>query len=139
MSCCDQIYTESYNIVRDYNMVQGTTNPADLAYQIIRDVNVRYVTVENSSNIPVGIAITLYLNGPLPMANFVLNGGEIKHLAINPQGGPAQFIHMLNFETGLPVGNPTILARNSNSFVLRNGSAAWFVQKFSRPSLSASY
>lgn len=120
------------NIVRDYNKVQGTYNPADLNYQIIRDIGVRYITIENSSYRPIGVAITTYYGAPPPEVRFIINAGEIKHLAINPQGETAQYIQILNPKTGEPVGNPTILARNANQFVLRDGLDTWFVDKFRR-------
>ena len=120
------------NIVRDYNKLQGTYNPADLSYQIIRDINHRYVTIENSGEERIGVSIVPYIYGKTPCIKFVLFPGEIKHLGINPQGSADQFIWLLNPTTGLPVGDASILARNSNQFVLRNGLNNWFVHRFHR-------
>jgi hypothetical protein len=128
---------DNYNIVRDYDKVQGTTHPSDLSYQIIRDYNLRYVTIENSSTRPIGIAINTYGTGPVPPILFTLVGGEIKHLGVNDHGGPMQFIWMLDLQTKQPVGSPAPLRSNSNQFVLRDGLNKWFVHYFGRPSYSA--
>ena len=61
------------NYVRDYNKAQGTVNPTDLSYQIIRDINLRYITVQNSSLNPAGISITPYISGPTPKILFTLH------------------------------------------------------------------
>jgi hypothetical protein len=119
-----------YNIVRDFNKTQGVTHPSDLTNQIRRDLNCRYVTVENSGQRPIGIGIANYYSGPLPKMRFVMQAGEIKHLGINPQGGADQFIYLLNPSTGEPVGDPYIFDRGANSFVLRDGVNKWWVQNF---------
>ena len=79
------IYTSqpNHNIVRDYNMLQGVTNPADLAYQIRRDVNTRRVAIENSAPYPISFAIVTYISGPIPKILYTLDPGEILFLAIN--------------------------------------------------------
>ena len=128
-----------HNIVRDYDKAQGTTHPADLSYQIIRDINLRYVTVENSSTRPVGVAIMPYLTGPVPPIKFILEGGEIKHLGINSQGGPDQTIWLLDVNSKQPLGNPTMLHRHVNQFVVRQGLNNYFIQFFVRPSYRAAF
>ena len=128
----------NYNIVRDYNKVQGTTHPSDLSYQIIRDYHVRQISIQNSDFRPIGCAITTYMNGPTPPILFTLAGGEIKTLAINPHtNGPPQWLWLLNTETKQPVGPPSILQNNSNTFVIRQGLNKTFVHNFSFPSYSA--
>lgn len=128
---------QNYNIVRDYDKAQGTTHPADLSYQIIRDYGLRYVTVQNSSTRPIGIAITTYANGPVPPILFSLVGGEIKHLGVNDHGGPMQFIWMLDLQTKQPVGSPAPMRSNANDFVLRDGLNKWFVHYFRRATYAA--
>lgn len=128
-----------YNVVRDYDRAQGTTHPADLAYQIVRDINIRYVTVENSATGPIGVAIVNYLSGPTPPIKFVLKGGEIRHLGINSQGGPDQALWLLDVNTKKPVGNPTMLHRHVNQFVIRQGLNAYWVQFFVRPSYRSAF
>lgn len=130
---------ENYNIVRDWDKSQGVTHATDLSSQILRDYNVRYVTVENSSPFPIGVGITSYLTGPVPPIKFSLGSGEIKHLALNTQGGPTQYLWILDLETGKVVNNPTPFQRISNSFVLRHGLNKWFVQYYSRPSYAAAH
>ena len=128
-----------HNITRDYDKLQGTTHPSDLAYQIIRDYNVRYINIQNSSQRPVGVAIVTYLSGPTPETLFSLAGGEIKHLGINTQGGPPQFIWLLDLQTGLPVTAPMLLRSNANAFVLRDGVNKWWVSAYKFPSYAASH
>ena len=130
-------FQPSYSITRDWNKLQGTSHASDLTTQIIRDYNSRYITIENSSPRPIGVAITPYISGPTPPILFTLAGGEIKHLGINSQGGPAQSIWMLDVQTHKPVGNPTVLRRDANSFVLRDALSKWYVHFFKRASYAA--
>lgn len=134
-----QFYPKNrYSKVRDWNKLQGMSNPSDEIVQIRRDLNHRYVTLENSSPSPVGIAITTFWCGEqIPKLNFVVKGGEIKHLGINTIDGPIQFIHFVDIETGEPTGSPTSFRTDSNQFVLREGTSGWFVQSFFRPSFRA--
>lgn len=127
----------NYNIVRDFDKVQGTTNAADLSYQIIRDYHVRQIQIHNSSTRPIGISITTFRNGPTPPILFTLAGGEVRFLAINSHGGPPQWIWLLDLVSKQPVGAPALLQSNSNAFVLRDGVNKWFVHNFSYPSYSA--
>ena len=127
------------SLVRDYDKAQGTTHPTDLSYQIIRDYNIRYITVQNSSPRPVGFAITPYLSGPTPPILKSLAGGEIVHLGINSHGGPPQHIWILDVQTQMPVGAPTCIRSTSQDLVLRDGVNMWWVQFFSRPSFSAAH
>lgn len=129
----------NYNITRDYNKLQGVTHPSDTSYQIIRDIGVRRVSVENSSEYPVGVAITTYVSGPTPNTLFTLARGEIKHIAINSQGGPPQFLWILGYETQQPSGAPTPFRTDANQFVLRQGTNKWWVQAFKQPSFNASH
>lgn len=125
------------NHVRDFDKVQGTTHPSDLHVQIRRDVNLRYITVENSSTRPRAVAITTYISGPTPQILFTLAAGEIKHLGINSQGGPPQFIWLLDVQTGMPVGASTLIRSNSNQLVIRDGLNKSFIHFFARPSYAA--
>ena len=127
----------THNIVRDYDQAQGTTHPTDLSYQIIRDYNLRYITVQNSATRPVGIAITPYLSGPTPPILFTLAAGEIKHLGINSQGASPQYIWLLSVQTLMPTGAPTTIRSTSNDLVVRDGLNKQWIQFFSRPSYSA--
>jgi len=129
------------NQVRDYNVSQGTTHPSDLTHQILRDYNIRYVTVENSSpNNPVGVAITASKSVfQTPPISFSLAPGEIRHIGINSIGSPMQFIHILSLETGKHIGDPFAFRTDSNQFVLRDGINKWHVQPFKRPSYRAAF
>ncbi len=127
----------NYNQVTDFNKLQGCTNPADLSYQIRRDIGARYITVENSAQRPIKVAITTYVSGPTPETLFTLSAGEVKHLGINSQGSTPQYIWILGYETGEPVSQPTLIRSTSNQLVLRDGIAKWFVQFFTRASFAA--
>lgn len=120
------------NIVRDWNKLQGFTSPTDTHIQIKRDLNSRYVTLENSSQRPVGIAITTYYGDPLPKLQFILDGGEVKNIGINPIGSAMQFIHILDPVNGERIGSCTSFRTDCNQFVLRDGLNGWFVQCFQR-------
>lgn len=153
-----QVTGQYNNVTRDYNIAQGVSNPADLSTRPPRDINLRYVTVENSSpEKPVGIAITdaHYRGVPDPNANnvlftplgpvnfkpppikFSLAPGEIRHLGINTIGSPMQFIHILDLSTKAYLGDPCPFRTDANQFVLREGINKWFVQGFHRPSYAA--
>lgn len=127
------------NVVRDYNKVQGVTHATDNHVEIVRDINYRYVSIENSSNRPIGIGIENYYAGDPAKLRFILAPGKVQDLSINSQGSTAQFIHILDPYTGKYVGNPHIFSRNSNSFVLRDGINKWWVQEFKRPSYRAAF
>jgi hypothetical protein len=128
-----------YSITRDWNQTQGYTHPSDEHIQIRADINVRHVSIENSSERPIGVAITTYYQGPLPNIQFVLNGGELKSVGINTIGGPMQFIHILDPQTKMPVGSPTAFRTDCNSFVLRDGLNKWYVQFFKTTGFRAAH
>lgn len=128
------------SIVRDYNVAQGVTHPSDLTIHPIRDINMRYVTIENSSpHTRVGIAIADWWHPhPMPPKNFELSPGEIRHIGINTFGQRMQYIHILDIYTGKHIGQPFPFVTNANSFVLREGINMWWVDTFKRPSYCAS-
>jgi hypothetical protein len=127
------------NIVRDYDKAQGTTHPADLSYQIIRDYNLRYITVQNSATRQTAFAITTYYSGPTPPIGSILEAGEIKHLGINSQGDHPQYIWLLGVQTGLPTGPPSLIKSNSNDLVIRDGLNKQWIHFFQRPSYAAAH
>lgn len=118
------------NIVKDYNLLQGTFNPADLINQPPRDVNSRYIRVENGSKSYIGIAITpsFYLE-EVPPIQRVLGPLEMLHLGVNLPDMDQQFLWVLDPQTKKPVGGPSPLIHNANSFVLRKGVNKWNVEK----------
>lgn len=129
------------NKVSDYNVLQGVSHPSDLTNQIVRDINTRYITIENSSpTMDVGIAITTsYMTNHVPQISFKLAPGEIRHVGINSPGGPLQSVHMINLQTKYWLGDPYPLRTDANQFVLRHGINKWFVQSFVRPSYRAAF
>jgi hypothetical protein len=126
-----------HNSVTDYNKLQGTTNPADLSYQIRREIGARSITVENSAQRPISVAITTYVYGHTPDVLFSLPAGHVKHLGINSQGSTPQYIWILGYETGQPVSQPTLIRSNSNQLVLRDGINEWFVHFFRQATFAA--
>lgn len=121
-----------HNRVQDYSKLQGVFSPTDLTNQIRRDYHARYITVENSSRRPVGVAITTYSDGPPPPIQFTLAGGEVKHLAINSIGGPDQYVWVFDHKTKKLGGEQVILDRGTNSFVIRDGLNKFWIQRFYR-------
>lgn len=49
------------NKVLDYSKLQGVINPSDLNQRPPRDINSRYITIENSSNRSIGVGIETFL------------------------------------------------------------------------------
>lgn len=132
--------TYNYNIVRDWNKLQGVTSPTDLSYTIQRDLNTRHVTIENSSPRCIGVAIeSFYMSCKDLPIRFVMRGGEIRDLGINPIGGPQQYLYFIDPQTKRQVGHPAALQWNSDSYVLRDGLNGWFVQYYSHPSYRAAF
>lgn len=127
----------THNDVYDWDKLQGVHNGTDLHHQIPRDVNVRHVTIENSSAVPVGVAITTYAAGPTPAVDWVSAPGDTRHVGINSQGGDPQWMWLLNPDTGALLGRPQLLDRMSNQFVIRYGINNVFVQRFTRGSYHA--
>ena len=127
--------SKACNIVRDWNMAQGFSHATDEHIQIRRDINIRHVSVENSSQRPIGIAITTFYGGPIdsvPKLQFILGPGEVKDIGINSIGSPMQFINPLDPVNGKRVGKPYPFQTDSQQFVLRDGTENWFVQAFKR-------
>jgi hypothetical protein len=127
-------------MVRDYNIAQGVTHPSDLTTRIVRDINMRYVTVENSSqHTPMGIGIAeSFERFPQPPIKFSVGPGEIRHIGINSIGEQIQWLHMLDLQTGYHVGDPYAFRTDANQFVLREGINKWFVSPFHRATYRAS-
>jgi hypothetical protein len=121
-------------LVTDYNVLQGVTHPSDLTTQILRNYNVRYVTVENSSQTtPVGISITnAHDMRPTPPIKFSLAPGEIRHIGINTIGEQMQYLHILDLTTKAHLGEVQDFRTDANQFVLREGINKWFVSTFKR-------
>lgn len=128
-------------IVRDYNVAQGVSHPSDLTHQIIRDYNIRYVTVENSSvDTPMGVSIAeSFEKYPPPPINFSLAPGEIRHIGINTIGSKMQYLHMIDLTSNIHVGDPYAFRTDANQFVLRHGINKWNVQPFKRASYNAAH
>jgi hypothetical protein len=107
----------------------------------LRDINFRYVQITNSSpTTPIGIGISVAPNlFPIPPIKFTLAPAEVRHLGVNTIGEQMQFIHMLDIESKLHVGDPAPLNTNSNSFVIRQGLNKWQVQNFHFPSFRCAF
>jgi len=128
------------NITRDWNQVQGTTGVEDDLWKIRNDINVRHISIENSSpNRSIGVAIQTYyildLN-EVPKIQFVLKPGEIRDIAINSHGSPLQYIYLLNPESGKNygkmVGTPSPIQTDGQEYVIRDGVNLWWTQKFKK-------
>lgn len=126
------------NITRDWNKVQGTTGVEDDLWKIRNDINVRHVSIENSSqNRSIGVAIQTYYIlslSEVPKIQFVLRPNEIKDISINSHNEELQYIYLLNPESGKNygkmLGNPSPLQTDGQQFVIRDGLNVVWVQKF---------
>ena len=119
------------NIARDWNMAQGFSNPADETAMIRRDIDLRKVSIENSSpDRSVGCAITTYYEGPHPKIQFRLGPGEIKYVGINSFGSSMQFLWYMDIESKTRLGSPVAFRTDSNQYVLRQGLQKWYVHFF---------
>lgn len=123
---------ENYNVVYDYNKLQGYTHPSDSSIQIPRNIDARYISVENSSTDEVGVAITTggCCDWFIPKLQFRMLGGENKFLGVNTHGGPLQYIHLLDPQTGKPVSKSCPVSSDANQYVLRKGINGWFTQRY---------
>lgn len=124
------------NIVRDYRKVQGMTNPSDSHIQPIRDLGVREVSIENSGNRTIGVALMLYpfeavrdKTAEKPDVQFWIKPKSIKFLAVNPPDCPLQFIHLFDTNKNY-IGQGGILRTDANQFVIRDGINETFIQYF---------
>ena len=121
----------AFNISRDWNQSQGFSNPADETVMMRRDLDIRKVSVENSSpDRGIGCAITTYYEGPLPKFQFRLEPGDVKYIGINTIGSPMQFLWYMDLQSGKPLGSPSPFRTDCNQFVLRQGLNRWFVHAF---------
>lgn len=122
------------NIIRNWNQVQGTTGVEDDLWKIRNDINVRHISIENSSpNHSIGIAIqTYYLLGSteVPKLQFILRPGEIRDLAVNPHGSELQYIYLLNPQTNKMVGSPSPIQSNAQQYVVRDGINKYWIDRF---------
>lgn len=130
-----------HNIVRNWNHAQGYGDAPDGAYQIRRDINLRYITVENSGTRPIGFAITNYepSSGLTPPIRKILAPGETEHLGINSHGSFAQYLWIIDPQTRKVVGSVDCLRNNSNQFVLRDGLNKWYIHFYKMASYSAAF
>jgi len=127
------------NKVQNYSMLQGVTHPSDLSYQVIRDINSRYITIENSSNRTIGVAIATYICGETPKIMFLIVPGQVHHLGVNSHGEVTQYIWLINPENGLQVSDPKSIQSNANQFVCRDGINGWYIHTFKMAAYRASY
>lgn len=126
-----------FNIVRDWEMAQGVHAAQDLTYQIIRDPNIRPISIQNSATRSVGVSIVGYLDGPTPPIKFFLGAGEIRHIGVNPYGSYPQFIWLYDAESRGVISKPAIIRNDANQFVIRDGLNMWWIQPFRTGTYSA--
>lgn len=120
------------NRVRNYETLQGYSHASDSHVNPVRDINHRYITLENGSdNSHIGVAVRTTTNGQ-HTTDFTLKPLEIKHLAINTHGDVPQYIYLIDPDTGKYRSQQTCIRRDANQLVLREGINNWFVQFFHR-------
>ena len=127
------------NITRNWNEVQGTTGVEDDLWKIRNSIDVRRISIENSSpNQNIGVAIQTYYIldlSEVPKIQFVLKPGEIKDIAINSHNdGEVQYIYLLYPESGKNhgkmVGSISPIQTDGQQYVIRAGLNLWWCQKF---------
>lgn len=124
-----------YNKVKNYELLQGVVHPTD--HGVRRDLSSKRISVENSGDRPISVRISADFYGD--EMNFTLRGGETKFVAINAVGDGAQYITLHHPITKERLSKPTVLSRESNQFVLRDGINNWFVHKFHMALFNASH
>jgi hypothetical protein len=128
-SACDP-QTVVYNGVFDYNKLQGTYSATDLINRIPRDINHRYITVENPTDKIFACAITTDPNTTPAKPDFLIGYNAVIELGINDSGSSSpQYLWVLN-RRGHPMGPPSILEKTANSFVIRDGLNLVYIQRF---------
>lgn len=121
------------NIVVEYAKFQGLRHPTDASFQRLRDIHVRYVTVQNSSTTKcVAFAVTLHNNGEIPKPLKTLVPGQIFHLGVNPPGDAPQWLWVLDPETCKPLGHPKVMHLHATDYVLRHGVNMWIITPYKR-------
>ncbi len=126
-----------HNIVRDWNKAQGFTSSQDSTHQIIRDLDIRLVSIQNSSTRPIGIAITNYSLGPDPPIKMFIGPGQTRDLGINSYGSYPQFLWLFDSVTKAIAGKVFCIKNDANWFVLREGLNEFWVQSFRTGTYSA--
>lgn len=128
----------AFNITRDWEKAQGVSSAQDLTTRIIRDYNIRRISIQNSATRPFGVAITGYYDGPTPDISFYLAAGEIKFLGVNSLGSYPQFIWVFDYNTKQRTNVPTIIRNDASDFVIRDGLNNTWIQAFKTGGVSAS-
>jgi len=127
----EEEYDKGCNGACDYSFIQGH-HPYD--YPIIpTHIDLRHITVENSGKVPVRIGISLSFFSCPEKILTVVEPEEVRDLAINSQGSKQQYLWVFDMD-GNRIADPHVLAREANSFVLRQGfNGYWSVQRFYFP------
>lgn len=111
-----------FNTVKDLEQLEGTGDIGTISLR--KNVDVRHISVENSTPFVVGIAITNSRYGIPPPILYWANPGEVRNLAVNSACGPSgqQFLWIFSPFTKLPSNDPHPLSYHANQFVIRSGN-----------------
>lgn len=126
-----------FNIVRNYNELQGWSRPYDTIGRPPRDINGRHISIQNSSYQPIGVAVTSYADGIIPPVRYTMRPGQILEISINSFGDNPQWLWLLDPVTGKPVGDINDFRSDSNTLVIRQGVNQWWVDYFWFPTYAA--
>lgn len=122
------------NIVKDWNKVQGYTDATDEHQLIRRNINYRYVSIENATKANIGFSIEKSMTVK-SQPRFVLPPKGIKDLAVNEYNNTydygIQYIRL--FDGDREIGHPCPLTTDANEFVIRESKGHAFVHKYHRP------
>lgn len=131
------------NMVIDYNKEEMVCRYSDVSLR--RSVDYKRIRIENNSTTPIYVGINT-CDKTKPEPCFLLEGGEIKDLGVNPPGCPDQYIWLLcprkvcdcddpcECEMKLEVVNtPHVMPGFANQFVLLKGENIWFIKDMNQP------
>ena len=129
----------AYSIVRDWNKAQGYSDVSDEVAYIRRDINIRHICIENSSERPFGIALATYKGHPLPEIQFILRGGQTRDVGVNTIEGPLQYIYIYDPLNNKLLGEPAALRSNAQSYVIRDGVNKVWINYFKTAGFNAAH
>src|SRR6187551_2141273 len=106
------------NIFRDWNTLQGFNHVSDEMSYIRREIGTRKISIENSGDSPVGIAVTSDIDISTPKTKKILRPTETFQAGINSVGEPVQYLWLINPITGNRLSHPLPIRTDCNQYVI---------------------
>lgn len=79
---------------------------------------------------PRGMEYVIPDGDQFPGVSKIIPPGPSVYLGVNPVDGPPQYMHILDPDTEVAIGQPINIRRDVQIFVLREGIQGWFFQCF---------